>query len=99
MGAESGSEAMRKIQDEKIDLILLDLILPDTNGYEILKQIKQNSDIRINQIPVLILSNLGQTDEIEKGMSLGAEDFLVKAHFTPSEIVEKIEKILAKSER
>ena len=59
---------------------------------EILKQIKQEEPTKA--IPVIILSNLGQKEEIERGMNLGANDYLVKAHFTPDEIIEKINKVL-----
>ncbi len=86
-----GSEAESKIQELKPDVILLDLILPGTNGFEILESIKQNDDLK--DIPVIVLSNLGQKSEVEKGMSLGAVDYLVKAHFTPAEVVEKIKKV------
>ncbi|MFP4022455.1 MAG: PleD family two-component system response regulator [Candidatus Paceibacterota bacterium] len=86
-----GSEAESKIQELKPDVILLDLILPGTNGFEILESIKQNDDLK--DIPVIVLSNLGQKSEVEKGISLGAVDYLVKAHFTPAEVVEKIKKV------
>lgn len=89
-----GNEALEKIKKETPDLILLDLILPGLNGFEILRQIKQDSNL--NKIPVIILSNLGQQEEVKKGIQLGAVDYLVKAHFTPAEIVSKIRSILNK---
>lgn len=90
--AVDGEEGVKKVKDEKPDLILLDLILPGMDGFEVLAKIKD--DPKTSLIPVLILSNLGQKEEIEKGLKLGAVDFLVKAHFTPDEIVEKIKRIL-----
>jgi len=92
--AIDGEEGLKKLKEIKPDLILLDLILPGLDGFEVLKRIKD--DPSIASIPVLILSNLGQKDEIEKGLSLGAADFLVKAHFTPEEIVQKIKQVLEK---
>ncbi len=79
---------------ESPDIILLDLILPGINGFEVLTRIEENESIK--EIPVIILSNLGQKDDIDKGMGLGAADYLVKAHFTPNEIIEKINQTLEK---
>lgn len=90
--AVDGEEGEKKIKSEKPELILLDLILPGIDGFEVLSKIKQ--DPVLATIPVIILSNLGQKEEIEKGLKLGAVDFLVKAHFTPAEIIEKIKNIL-----
>ena len=87
-----GTEGLRKIKETKPDLVLLDLILPGIDGFEVLRQAKKDDDI--SSIPVLILSNLGQQDDIQKGLELGAVDYLIKAHFTPAEIVAKIKSIL-----
>jgi DNA-binding response OmpR family regulator len=90
--AIDGEEGLKKLQEVKPDLVLLDLILPGLDGFEVLERMKDNPST--SAIPVLILSNLGQKDEIEKGLKLGAVDFLVKAHFTPEEIVSKIKIVL-----
>ncbi len=90
--APDGGKALAMIKKEQPQLILLDLILPGIDGFEILKQIK--NDNQISKIPVIILSNLGQQEEVEKGLKLGAVDYLIKAHFTPDEIISKIKKIL-----
>ena len=92
--AMDGEEGLKKLETFKPDIILLDLILPGLDGFETLERIKDNP--QTSGIPVLILSNLGQRDEIEKGLKLGAIDFMVKAHFTPEEIVGKIKSILSK---
>ncbi|PIP24315.1 MAG: response regulator [Candidatus Nealsonbacteria bacterium CG02_land_8_20_14_3_00_37_10] len=90
--AIDGEEGIKKIKEEKPDLVLLDLILPGIDGFEVLAQMKE--DRNVTKIPAIILSNLGQKEDIEKGLKLGAVDYLVKAHFTPGEIIEKIKKIL-----
>ena len=90
--AGDGEEGIKKIKDEKPDLVLLDLILPGIDGFEILSRMKENSSL--SRIPVIILSNLGQKDDVERGLKLGAIDYLIKAHFTPGEIIEKIKNAL-----
>ncbi len=91
--ALDGEQGIKKAQTESPDLILLDLILPGVDGFEVLARIKSNKDTSL--IPVIILSNLGQKEDIEKGFNLGAVDYLIKAHFTPNEIIEKINVLLA----
>jgi DNA-binding response OmpR family regulator len=90
--AVDGEEGLKKTKEEKPDIVLLDLILPGIDGFGVLEEIKK--DPEINKIPVVILSNLGQKEEIERGMNLGATDYLIKAHFTLSEIVAKVKNIL-----
>ncbi len=90
--AADGEEGVKKIKEEKPDLVLLDLILPGIDGFEVLTKIKEEPSSA--QIPVIILSNLGQKEDIERGLKTGAVDYLVKAHFTPGEIIEKIKNIL-----
>ena len=92
--AIDGNEAINKINSWMPDLILLDLIIPGIDGFEVLKRIKEFP--ATNKIPVVILSNLGQQEEVEKGLNLGAVDYLVKAHLTPGEIIDKIKNILEK---
>lgn len=93
--ASNGKEGIQKLQTEKTipDLILLDIVMPYLNGIEVLTQIK--TDERLKNIPVLLLTNLSQKKEISQGMQLGAVDYLIKSHFTPSEVLEKIRSILA----
>ena len=84
--------AFREMEREKPDLILLDLILPGVNGFGILEKVK--SDDGLAHIPVLILSNLGQEEDINRVMELGAYGFLVKANFTLDEIIVRVHKVL-----
>lgn len=90
--AVDGESGLEKVKSEDPDLILLDLILPGMDGFEVLSKIEEDPELSV--IPVIILSNLGQKDEIEKGLQMGAKDYLVKAHFTLGEIVEKIKDTL-----
>lgn len=90
--AVDGEQGIQKIKEVKPDLVLLDLILPGIDGFEVLAKIKE--DPILSAIPVIILSNLGQKDDIERGLQLGAKDYLIKAHFTPGEVIEKIKNIL-----
>ena len=90
--AIDGEDGVKKAKETKPDLVLLDLILPGIDGFEVLANIKE--DPTLVQVPVIILSNLGQKDDVEKGLKLGAIDYLIKAHFTPGEIIEKIKKLL-----
>ena len=90
--AADGEKGIKKVREEKPDLVLLDLVLPGIDGFKILAQIK--ADPNLASIPVIILSNLGQKEDIERGLRLGAVDYLVKAHFTPQEIIDKIKAVL-----
>jgi len=92
--AIDGEEGIKKIKEEKPDLILLDLILPGIDGFEVLSQMKKESTLV--STPVIILSNLGQKDDVEKGLKMGAVDYLIKAHFTPGEIIDKIKAALGR---
>src|SRR3989344_945009 len=86
--AVDGEEGLRLSKEKKPAIILLDLILPGMDGFDVLKSIK--SEKSISSIPVIILSNLGQKDDIDQGIKLGASDYLIKAHFTPGEIVARV---------
>lgn len=92
--AVDGESGLRIVAEEHPDLILLDLILPGLDGFEVLKRLKQNAGTA--SIPVIVLSNLGQKEDMDRARAAGAEDFMVKAHFTPGEIVSKIKAILKK---
>lgn len=84
--------ALDFIKAEKVSLILLDIILPGMDGFEFLKLAKEDEETK--NIPIIVLSNLGQEDEIKRAKELGAEDYMVKAHFFLKEIVEKVDKML-----
>ncbi len=92
--AIDGEEGLRKISELKPDLILLDIPLPKMDAFEVLKKIKK--DPALSQIKVIILTNVNQKDEAEKGSTLGADDYVIKANFTPAEVMIKIKQVLNK---
>jgi len=91
--AKNGEEALSKLKEKKPDLVVLDIVLPRVDGWEILLNIREK--LGWKDLKVIVLSNLGQKEEVEKGMSLGAAKYLIKAHYTPTEVVEEIKKCLA----
>jgi len=93
MRAADGEEAIKMVKaNPKFDLILLDLMLPKVGGFEVMEAI--NADPKIAGSPIIILSNLGQKNDVEKGVSLGAKKFLVKAILSLDEIVDAVAEII-----
>ena len=90
--AADGQEGIDMAIKEKPDLVLLDLVMPNKNGYQVLEELRANPETK--GLKIFILSNLGQKEEIDKGLSLGADGFYVKAHMTPTELLDKIKEIL-----
>ncbi|MFZ2969796.1 MAG: response regulator [Minisyncoccia bacterium] len=92
--AEDGISGIKEIEKQKPDIVLLDIVMPKVDGFSVLKMIKKNEDSK--DIPVVLLTNLGQKDNVERGFELGATSYIIKAHFTPSEVVKKVKEILEK---
>jgi len=90
--ASSGGEAMQKINEPGIDVILLDLILPDFDGFEILAKIRATDAIK--NTPVIVFSNLSEEKDLNRAKELGSTDFMIKSNFTLDELVKRIEDIL-----
>lgn len=90
--AIDGERGIMMAREEQPDIILLDLVLPEIDGFEILQKLKKES--KTSKIPVIILSNLGEKENVKKGLELGAVDYLIKANFNPNDILERVEKIL-----
>lgn len=90
--AESGELVFKKIKEKIPDLLILDIVLPQIDGWEVLKKIRE--DLELKNLKVIILSNLGQKEDIEKASKLGVTKYLVKAHYTPSEILKEIKAVL-----
>lgn len=94
--ARDGASGLKQIYDLKPDLILLDIILPQMNGYEVLEA--KRKDSKISSIPVIVISNSGQPVEINRALSLGVKDYLVKAQFDPEEVISKVRLQLSKED-
>ena len=94
--AADGEEALNLLTEQGIrpDLILLDLILPKKNGFEVLETIRQ--DPTLEKLPVIIISNLGQPSDIERGKALGVIDYFVKAKLSVDELVNKVKEEIIK---
>ncbi|PJA02246.1 response regulator, partial [bacterium (Candidatus Gribaldobacteria) CG_4_10_14_0_2_um_filter_36_18] len=93
--ATDGREGLKKLREKKFDILVLDIVLPKIDGWEMLEKIK-NAPHQYGggRLKIIVLSNLGQKEEVEKGLRLGAEKYLIKAHYAPSEVVEEIKKVL-----
>lgn len=92
--AVDGEEALKKIRQNKPDLLLLDLVMPKLNGFDVLEEMGKDPELK--KIPVIVLSNLGQSEDIQRTRDLGAKDYLVKANFSINEVVAKIRGFLEK---
>jgi CheY-like chemotaxis protein len=91
--ADNGMEAIKILSQEIPDIILLDLMMPIMDGYKVLQVIK--TDARLSNIPVLVFSAKGQSEEVEKALNLGAVGYIVKATTKPNEVIEQIRKVLS----
>lgn len=92
--AKNGVEAIKSITADKPDLILLDLMMPAMDGFKVLQTVKLDANLK--EIPVVVFSAKGATEEIGKAIAAGATDFLVKATTTPNKVVEKTKQVLSK---
>lgn len=92
--ARDGRGGLDKIANYQPDVLLLDIVMPVMDGFDVLSELKKRGSN--HKIKIVLLSNLGQKSDIERGMELGANDYIIKAHFTPSEVVEKVRDLLKK---
>lgn len=95
ISALDGEVGLRLAKSEKPDLVLLDLILPRLHGFEVLEKLKEDPETK--KIPIIILTNLERTEDIDKAIELGATTYLVKTQYTLEEVIEKIKKVLGES--
>src|SRR4030042_1150998 len=94
--AISGDEGLNKVYSEKPDLVLLDLMLPKKSGFDVLVELKRDKSTK--KIPVIILSNLAQEEDIKRVLSLGARDYLIKTEVSLSDVIDRVKECLAKLE-
>jgi len=92
--AEDGEEALKKIASDDYDVVLLDIIIPKMNGWEVLEKIKHDKKERGYKI--IMLTNVDDQEDIKKAIENGADDYLIKSLFTPGEVVQKIQKNISK---
>ena len=90
--AENGLEALKQLEKITPVMILLDIMMPYLDGIGVLKKIKESDEWR--DIPVIMLTNLSEKEKMDEAMAMGASDYLIKSHFTPSEVMIKIREIL-----
>lgn len=90
--ATNGEDGLRLAHKDHPDLVLLDLLMPRMDGFEMLEKLK--SDEELKEIPVLILTNLGQKEDVERCIQLGAAGYVIKAHSLPSETINRVKEIL-----
>jgi DNA-binding response OmpR family regulator len=92
ISALDGELGIKLAKEKHPDMILLDLVLPKKNGFDVLTSLKQ--DVQTKSIPIIVLTNLGEMENIDKAIELGATTYLVKSDYSLKEIIEKIKKIL-----
>jgi len=92
--ATDGLQGVEQAIQRKPDIILLDLIMPNQDGFETIQKLKANQGLQ--DVPIIVLSNLGQPSDIEKAKQLGATDYIVKASISLQEVVDKVTEYLAK---
>lgn len=93
--ARDGKEGLKKIQESGPDLVLLDVVMPIMDGFDVLQELKKEKP-QGGFPKIILLTNLGQKEDVERGIKLGADDYIIKAHFTPSEVVGKVKQLLGK---
>lgn len=90
--AYDGDEGSAFVKDKKPDIVLLDLVLPKKHGFEVLEEMKKSDELK--NIPVLILTNLEESEEVMKAIELGARGYLIKANYALSEVLAKVKDIV-----
>lgn len=90
--AHDGEEGLKKLREEKPKVVLLDLVMPKMDGFQVLETVQ--SDQELKSVPILVLSNLGQEEDIEKAKNLGAKDFIVKSDTSIQAVVDKLKTYL-----
>lgn len=92
--AVDGDEALKKIKNKKYDVLLLDLLMPKKNGFEVIERVRKN---KLNsKAPIIVMSNLGDDDSVQKAISMGANEYFIKNQHPVGQIVERSEALASK---
>jgi len=94
IAASDGEQALEKALSQKSDLVLLDLLMPKKSGFDVLKELRASKEFK--NLPIIVLTNLNEPDDIKKAKEFGANEYVVKAHFLPSEVIALLEKYITK---
>jgi len=92
--ATDGEDGFAKAEAGNYDVVLLDIIMPKLDGFAVLKKLRETD--KYKSTPILLLTNLGQEEDVKKGEALGSSGYLVKANFTPSQVITKVNELLSK---
>ena len=92
--AGNGEKGLADIKKKKPDIVLLDILLSKLDGFAVLEAAKADNSIK--NVPIILLTNLGQKDDVRRGLDKGAAGYLIKTHFQPSEVVDKVREVLRK---
>ncbi|MDD3887169.1 MAG: response regulator [Patescibacteria group bacterium] len=95
--AIDGEKGLQALEDHRPDVVILDLLLPGIDGFEVLRRIKSKPETK--NIPVIILTNLGDKESVEKGKSLGADDYLIKTDYSLEEVMKKLKGLVTKTKK
>lgn len=93
--APNGVEGLELLKKIKPDLLLLDIVMPGKDGFEVIEEMNASEEFSLKRIPVIIVSNSGQPVEIDRAIALGVRDYLIKVKFDPQEVIDKVEKQFA----
>ena len=96
--AVDGKDGLELMKKEKPDLVLLDIIMPKMDGFEVMEEMNKHPELNLKKIPVVIVSNSGQPVEIDRALTLGIRDYLIKTQFDPMEVIDKIKEQIGSPE-
>ena len=90
--ASDGEEAIKKTKETNPDLALVDILMPKKDGFDVLKELR--ADPKFKNLPIIVLTNLSETEDIKRAKELGSNEYIIKSHFLPSEVIDVIKKYL-----
>lgn len=90
--AKDGEEGLKEMKKARLDLVLLDIVMPKMGGFEVMEEMQKDEELKT--IPIIVISNSGQPVELDRAQKLGAKDWLIKTEFDPQEVVDKVKRQL-----